>query len=245
MGLGSQLILWPDDFVEDLGRRGYRIIRFDNRDCGKSDPVTRQYLLRAMAADVEKLMDYLAIEDAHIVGASMGGMIAQLVAINHRTYVRSLCSIMSAPGPDIKSEPGVIDELLKTLPADKEEAIEHIAKQYDLIGSKSLKDEEHDSRRQFARESYDRGINTAGTVRQAKAILMTQDRTENLKTLEVPTLVVHGAEDSLINISCGQATADAVPNSTWLELEQMGHDLPRSLRPEIAEAIDVNAKRAR
>jgi pimeloyl-ACP methyl ester carboxylesterase len=265
MGLNSQLILWPDEFVRNLADRGYRVIRFDNRDCGLSTrldgvgplhpvlpmcwPVMLRrpaYFLSDMAADAAALLDRLDIEQAHIVGASMGGMIAQLIAINHGDKVRSLCSIMSSTGdPNVGGmHDGVMAELTKPTPEGRDEAIEHITNLYRVIGSKTLAAEEEPIRKAIATASYDRMFYPQGGWRQIGAILCQSNRTADLSELTVPTLVIHGHEDSLIDLSGGVATAEAVPESEFLHYHTMGHDLPQRLQPDIITAIAANARSA-
>ncbi|SDD35229.1 alpha/beta fold hydrolase [Actinokineospora iranica] len=256
MGLNSQLIAWPDDFVAALGDRGYRVIRFDNRDSGLSDkiestaadaePLAPAYYLRDMADDAVGLLDYLDIDQAHVVGASMGGMIAQLVAVNHADRVRSLCSIMSTTGAPLVGLPtfAAALALLAPVPTEPEAAIEHIAKVYDVIGSRTHRETESERRRQLARASYERMNYPAGARRQVAAIAHAGNRTADLEKLTMPVLVVHGGEDALITVSGGRATHKAIQHSTYLELDTMGHDMPSPLRAEIVTAIDANAKKA-
>ena len=256
MGLNSQLILWPQQLVDALGGNGYRVIRFDNRDCGLSDKIggtvpppsalQPAYLLKDMADDTAGLLDVLGIEQAHVVGASMGGMIAQLLAINHPAKVRSLCSIMSTTGAPFVgyADPKAIAALLEPTPEDPEEAVAHIAGIYAIIGSQTLAEEEAENRLAFARASYQRAFYPAGARRQLAAINAAANRTAQLRNLDVRTAVIHGAEDSLIHISGGRATADAIPDATFLEMPTMGHDLPQSLLERIAEEIVTNARAA-
>jgi len=259
MGLSSQLIAWPDDFVAALGEAGYRVIRFDNRDCGLSlkvdapdglfDPAP--YKLADMANDAAGLLDHLGIQEAHVVGASMGGMIAQYVAINHNQKVRSLCSIMSTTGA--LGVGGWTDEAFAAVTSrppntERDTVIEHITWVYRVIGSQTLAKEEEVSRKKLATASYDRMFWPKGGNLQVKAIVAPgQNRTAQLEALKdsrwVPTLVIHGAEDSLINISGGVATHNAVPDSEFLRIETMGHDLPKRHHQAILAAIHANAGR--
>lgn len=265
MGLGSQLIAWPQELVDDLVSRGFRVIRFDNRDCGLSThlkhltPCTLQqllpvpYILAGMADDTENLLgQLLGNAQAHVVGASMGGMIAQLLTLNHPTRVKSLCSIMSTTG-NLKvgqAEPGIIEKIMAPVPppGGRDEAITHIAGILALIGSKTYPLTPEEARRQAA-EAYDRAADNPsndgrGTRRQSCAILVAVDRTDRLKDVKVPTLVIHGNEDPLINISGGQATAAAVPGAVLKEVSGMGHDLPEHLWTDIADYIEENAEKA-
>ncbi|UGT62534.1 alpha/beta fold hydrolase [Nocardia asteroides] len=246
MGLSSQLIHWPQEIVDRLGER-YRVIRPDNRDSGltewKGDP--KQYFLRAIARDTVELLDHLGIDRAHVVGASMGGMVAQLLAIEHGSRVLSLCSIMSTPHVSIGMAEGeVLEELTKPLPEDRDEAIAQIAALYALIGSKTHADSERARRLDMATRSYDRAQHPQGSVRQVSAALMAPNRTEGLRGLRLPALVVHGGEDSLIEIAGGEATHAAIAGSTYLPLADMGHDLPQPLLARIATEIQANASRA-
>ncbi|MDI1461148.1 alpha/beta fold hydrolase [Catellatospora sp. KI3] len=262
MGLGSQLIAWPQDFVDDLTGRGYRVIRFDNRDSGLSekiepaagaietDPtINAAYQLTDMAADSVGLLDHLGIDRAHIVGASMGGMIAQTLAIHHPERVRTLCSIMSTTGAPFVGLPTLeaAAAVLAGTPAEREAAIAHIANVTRIIGSRTLEAEEREARLAGATAAYDRMFYPAGTKRQFGAITAAPNRTAALgefAKLGIPVLVVHGGEDSLINVSGGRATHNAVPGSELVVLDTMGHDLPASLRPQVLDAIDANAKKA-
>jgi pimeloyl-ACP methyl ester carboxylesterase len=261
MGLGSQLIAWPQDLVDDLVGRGYLVIRFDNRDCGLSqkldgvadnafvvdkEPKAAAYQLTDLAADAVGILDHLHIEQAHIVGASMGGMIAQIVAIDHPKKVRSLCSIMSTTGAPFVGLPTLEAAAAVTspTPADREHAIPHIANVMRIIGSRTHAETEQESRLALAEASYDRTFYPEGTRRQFAAIVAAANRTPQLGTLTVPALVIHGTEDSLINISGGRATHTAIPGSEFLQFDDMGHDLPQPLQARIAAAIDANADRA-
>jgi pimeloyl-ACP methyl ester carboxylesterase len=261
MGLSSQLIAWPQDLVDALGTRGFRVIRFDNRDCGLSDKIESKsydlmeaghsvkaaaYQLTDMAADAVGLLDHLKIRQAHIVGASMGGMIAQTIAIHHAHKVLSLCSIMSTTGAPFIGLPTLEAAIAVALPTppEREKAIPHIANVMRIIGSRTHEAEERPFRLKLATESYDRMFYPAGGQRQLAAILAAPDRTHDLGNVNVPTLVVHGSEDSLINISGGKATHIAVPNSTFLEVPTMGHDLPAVVRPEVIAEIEANARKA-
>jgi pimeloyl-ACP methyl ester carboxylesterase len=269
MGLSSQLIHWPDDFVADLGSRGYRVIRFDNRDSGLSDkfpgrlpafeppllpgklPWSGIYRLGDMADDAVGVLEFVLGPDepAHIVGASMGGMIAQLVAIHHKRKVLSLCSIMSTTGAlDVgRPTPEAYDAVTAPTPTERTKAIEHITWVTTVIGSKTYEESERPARLALAEKAFDRAFCPECGKRQSDAILLAGNRTLNLRQVTVPSLVVHGAEDSLIDISGGRATYDALKvkaDATWLPFDTMGHDLPQPLRGQIAEAIDTNAKKA-
>lgn len=260
MGLNSQLIHWPQQLVDKLKEK-YRVIRFDNRDSGLTrwrtgEPPADGYSLGDMADDAIQLLDHLGIDKADIVGASMGGMIAQRLAINYPARARSLCSIMSTTGNIWVgyAQPGVIAELIKEPPSDPEGAIDHVAALYDLIGSDTYAAEEAPRRRALAEAAYKRSLDSnggpahaGGGARQVGAILLAGDRTKELNALTLPTLVIHGNEDALIHISGGKATRDAIPGAVWLGdpekgVEGMGHDLPQPLLDTIAAGIVAHIK---
>lgn len=258
MGLNSQLIYWPQPLVDKIVEAGYRVIRFDNRDSGRTAWLPRPpnfgfgYTLANMAGDATRLLDHLEVGSAHIVGASMGGMITQRLAIDHPARVRTLCSIMSTTGDKTVggAEEGVYEELAKPLPSDPEEAIEQVYQLFKLIGSKTYAEEEEPNRRALARAGYERSLgHSGGGLRQVAAILGAPDRTEALKGLTVPALVIHGNEDSLINISGGHATYKAIPGAAWYGHPEngavgMGHDLPLPLLDGIAAGILAHLERA-
>lgn len=262
MGLGAQMILWDEAFCEMLAGRGLRVIRFDNRDMGRSthlrgapvpktwqlvtrDPRGASYTLSDMAADAAGLLAALGIDAAHIVGVSMGGMLAQLLAIEHPGRVRSLVSIMSTTGARRVGRPraSVARNMLRPAARDRAGYVaDHIAS-YRLIGSPGFAfEEEH--KRARAHRLFDRGINPAGSARQLAAIVTAPDRTERLRGVTVPATVIHGADDPLVNVSGGRATAEAIPGAELLVLDGMGHDLPRGLWPQIVDAIVATAARA-
>ncbi len=263
MGLGAQMTLWPTGFVSELLERGFRVIRFDNRDAGlssKSDgdppdvmaiyaqsmtgqPVEAPYSLSTMAADAVGLLDALDIAAAHVVGASMGGMIVQMMAIEHSDRVLSMTSIMSTTGAnDVgQPDPAAMTALLTPPPADRDGAIDATVKTAQVI-SGSLFDE--DDARARATEAYDRCFDPVGPAFQIAAIAATGDRTERLREVDVPTLVVHGREDPLVTLSGGEATAAAVPGADLLVLGQMGHDTPPIYWSQMADAIFGVAVRA-
>jgi pimeloyl-ACP methyl ester carboxylesterase len=258
MGLSSQLIAWPKQLVDDLAGRGFRVIRFDNRDCGLSThldgvPLNRipsemfrpPYFLTDMADDAESLLRHLGVDKAHVVGASMGGMIAQLLTVNHPVRVSSLCSIMSTTGNPFVGRPTPQAEaaVLEPVPTEREAAITHLVGVLEIIGSKTHPLPEEEARRQIG-EAYDRAFYPEGTARQSRAILAASNRTPDLRKVTVPTVVIHGGEDSLIDVSGGQATADAIPEATLKVFPHMGHDLPEHTWEEIAQLIDENTKRA-
>jgi pimeloyl-ACP methyl ester carboxylesterase len=258
MGLGSQMLLWDDQFCEQLASRGFRVIRFDNRDIGRSTQLrgakipTRwqllrrsargaAYMLEDLAADCVGLLDALEIGAAHIVGASMGGMIAQLVAIEHPDRVLSLVSIMSTTGnPRVgKPQPRMMMMLMRKGKREREAYIEDHIETYRAIGSQQY-DFEEEYKRERAGRLYERGVYPAGSARQLGAIVSAPDRTEALAGVRAPTTVIHGDADPLVDVSGGRATADAIPGARLVILPGMGHDLPRALWPEIIDAIVAN-----
>lgn len=264
MGLGAQLTGWDDEFIAGFVRRGFQTIRFDNRDVGLStkwpegqsmgpllfqamqgQPVQAPYALTELAADAEGLLDALAIASCHVVGVSMGGMIAQLLALRAPQRVRSLTSIMSTtndrglPPP----EPHILPTLLSAPSGDRQARIEHLVGFFRTIGSPPpLFDEAHIRGR--VTRSYDRCYHPAGIARQMLAILQTPGRREALKSLPVPTLVIHGDRDPLVPLGCGEATAAAIPGARLLVLPGMGHDLPPALWPQMSDAISEHARAA-
>jgi pimeloyl-ACP methyl ester carboxylesterase len=262
MGLATQMIAWHDDFCAELAGHGFHVVRFDNRDVGRSTamrdlpaPTLRQLALRSkkaagytlsdMAGDAVGLLDHLGIQRAHVVGASMGGMIAQTIAIEHPDRVLSLCSIMSNTGARWSGQPKLATYrvLLGTPPKDRDKFIEHVLKTYRVIGSPGF-DRDEDDLRDLAGRSYDRGRNPAGSGRQLAAITASGDRSSRLRSISAPTVVVHGTKDRLVNPSGGRATAKAIPGARLVRIEGMGHDLPRGAWPQIIGAIVENAARA-
>lgn len=262
MGLATQMIAWDEEFCALLAERGFRVIRFDNRDIGRSTKLrdagvaghldlligrrgTAPYFLRDMAADTFGLMDHLGIDSAHLVGASMGGMIAQTAAIEHPERVRSLTSIMSTTGSRRVGHPSyrTFGLLLGARPRERQEMIERVVKTFKVIGSPGYPFEEEHVR-ELAGRSYDRGHSAAGIARQMHAITASGDRTPRLRELDLPALVIHGKNDILVHPSGGRATAKAIPGARLRMIEGMGHDLPRALWPIFTEEIATNAARA-
>jgi pimeloyl-ACP methyl ester carboxylesterase len=261
MGLATQMIAWRDEFCADLASRGFFVIRFDNRDVGRStmldhlpvptrgqllrrDKRAASYTLEDMALDVLGLLDHLEIERAHVVGASMGAMIAQTVAAKHPDRVLSLVSIMGSTGSRLSGQPTLraSKALLGVPPRDRDGYVEHTVKTFTLIGSPGFERDEDELRR-FAERTFDRGRNPAASARQLAAINASGNRTPLLRRLTVPALVIHGDADTLVRPSGGRATAKAIPGSTLLEIPGMGHDLPRDAWPQIVGAIAANAAR--
>jgi pimeloyl-ACP methyl ester carboxylesterase len=264
MGLGAQMVSWDIDFCEALVGRGFFVIRFDNRDVGLStkvatdepdlltavtsalggDEVHAPYLLSDMARDAWGLLDHLGIERAHIVGASMGGMIVQSMAIQHPERVLSLTSIMSMTGeqPYGTPKPEVIPVLLETAPAERDANIAHNVKTSRVISSPEFFDEDRARRR--AELAFDRCYYPRGIGNQLLAILASGSRDEELRKLDLPTLVIHGTEDPLVTPSGGEHTAEVLRGSELLMFEGMGHDLPAHYWSQIIDAICSVAARA-
>jgi pimeloyl-ACP methyl ester carboxylesterase len=258
MGLSTQMIAWHDDFCGQLAERGFHVTRFDNRDVGRSThmdfrpPTTRQlitrrfsdrqYHLSDMADDAAGLLRNLDLAPAHVVGASMGGMIAQTLAGMHPELVRSLTSIMSTTGSrrSGRPAPSVYKYLLRPPPRDREAYIERSAEIFGVVGSPGF-EQDLDYVRDRAGRSYDRGHSLAGGGRQLGAILASGDRTRRLREIRVPTLVLHGTRDRLVNVSGGRATARAIPGAKLRLIEGMGHDLPRGAWPQLIDAIAAHA----
>jgi pimeloyl-ACP methyl ester carboxylesterase len=262
MGLGTQMIGWPDAFCERLAGRGFHVIRYDNRDIGRSThlswlraPTLKQLLLRDksaaaysladMAADGIGVLDHLGIARAHVAGASMGGMIAQTMAARFPDRVLSLASIMSNTGHRWKGMPGLrVYPLFVRRPAvNREGVIESTVSTFRLIRSPGFPFHEEELRR-LARLSYDRGYNPAGTERQLAAILTAGDRVEELRRIVAPTVVIHGTRDRMVRPSGGRETAKAIAGARLLEIEGMGHDLPVGVWDRIIDAVVSNAERA-
>jgi pimeloyl-ACP methyl ester carboxylesterase len=261
-GIGAQMIYWPEGLCELLAESGYRVIRFDNRDAGHSTkldgrrapPLRRvlegdhsgvPYLLQDMAADSVGLLGVLGIERAHVVGASMGGMIAQRVAIDFPERVLSLASIMSTTGDRAVGQATADGTrvLLTPPPPERSAYIDWFVAARRVIGSADhLFDE--DATRRLAGRAYDRGVFSAGTMRQFAAILASPDRTPELAAIAAPTVVIHGERDALIGISGGRATAAAIPGAELVVIEDMGHDLPAGAWEAIADALIANFERA-
>ncbi|MGB0385914.1 MAG: alpha/beta fold hydrolase [Ardenticatenaceae bacterium] len=259
MGLGAQMIVWDEEFCKELAAEGYWVIRFDNRDIGLSTKFTKAgvpntmalmqgqavkvpYLLSDMANDAVGLLDALGIEQAHVVGASMGGMIVQMMAIDHPLRLRTLTSIMSTTGnPNLPpANPAVLGALFQPAPSDREGYLQHsLATSRLFAGSGFPFDEERALKR--AARAYERGLNPAGTARQLAAVIASGSRKEALKNLTTPTLVIHGDADPLVPLEGGIDTAEAIPDAELLIIEGMGHSLPLETWPQIVGAITRHA----
>ena len=258
MGLGTQMIGWPDEFCLQLAERGFHVVRFDNRDIGRSTHVTAPpptrgqilsrridpvpYTLADMAGDAAGLMHKLGIAPAHVVGASMGGMIAQTLAARQPETVRSLVSIMSTTGNRWKGQPafGIYRYLLRQAPEERDAFIAYTTRVFEAIGSRGLPFDRDRVRDMIAR-SYDRGRDPAGPSRQLAAIIASGDRTAELRTIGAPTLVIHGSKDRMVARSGATATARAIPGARLMIVEGMGHDLPEAAWPQLVDAISAHA----
>lgn len=258
-GLGMQMIGWDDAWCQGLADRGYWVIRYDNRDVGLStkfdaagipnlpalmqgQKVAVPYLLDDMALDAVALLDALEIAAAHIVGISMGGMIAQAVAINHPERVLTLTSIMSTTGdPSLPPPTPEAGQFLMTpAPTEREAYLEHSLKvSHILAGSGFPFDEER--ARDYAGRAYDRGLNPAGFGRQLAAVLASGSRKSALQSVNIPTLVIHGAADPLIPVEGGKDTAASIPGAKLIIIAGMGHNLPLEVWSQMLDAISAHA----
>ena len=263
MGLGGPMTWWNPDFCRMLADNGFYVIRFDNRDVGRStllpDRVTRRTILRAfgglkvrapytlsdMAADGFALLDHLGIGPAHVVGISMGGMIVQTMALDNPTRVLSLTSIMSTTGRRSVGwqDPRLLPMLWARRKTSREAYVATSARLWRMIGS-PLYPDTTEAVRERAGETYDRGVSAEGVARQTLAILSQPDRSRHLRSLRIPTLVIHGLADRMVHVSGGRATSHAVPGAELLLVPGMGHDLPIPLHETFVEAIRRTADRA-
>ncbi len=264
MGLGGQLVDWPEEFVDLFVDRGYQAIRFDNRDIGLSsrtshEPPTQRQLTRSfvtrraldwdgytlvdMAGDAAGLLDQLGIPSAHVVGMSMGGMIAQELAIGHATKVRSLCSIMSNTGDrrNGRISARLTAKLARRPAPSRATAVDESVNLFKLISGPHFNPAQF---RILAKAAYQRSFDPVGVARQTAAIAASRDRTPLLAGVKAPTLVIHGLVDPLVQPDGGTTTANAIPGSRLLAFGDMGHDLPRPRWQEMADAIIVNCQRS-
>lgn len=262
-GLNGQLTAWDDDFINAFVDRGFFVVRFDNREVGLSTQTERRvdvvrsmravalgtnadvpFRLTDMAGDAIAVLDDLGVERAHLFGVSLGGMIAQTVAIEHPSRVSSLTSVMSTTGEEGvgQSRPDVLAQLMTAVPADRDEAIDHRIQLYRTIGSPDHFEEDRVRARET--EAYDRSFAPRGAGLQMLATMASGDRREGLAALCVPTLVIHGDRDPLIDVSGGRRTAELVPGAELLVLDGMGHDLPTYFWPVIVEGVTRLAARA-
>jgi pimeloyl-ACP methyl ester carboxylesterase len=247
MGLGAQMIFWDDAFCRELAGRRLHVVRFDNRDCGLSShfpdkgipdvlqavttalsggKVDSPYSLADMAADAVALLDGLGIARSHVVGASMGGMIAQSIAIDHPERVLSLTSIMSTTGnPELPpAKPEALAVLLTPTPSDRAQFLDHMVQSFRTIGSPGF-------------ELDEEGFRDRVVARQLVAALADGNRKPRLGSVRAPTLVIHGKQDPLVPLEAGMDTADGIPGARLLVIDGMGHDLPRGAWPQIIDAI--------
>lgn len=261
MGLGMQMLGWDEGFCELLASEGYRVIRYDNRDTGHSTKLRGRVNLRAgmlgmtgsavytldeMALDAAGLLDHLELESAHVVGASMGGMIGQKLAVRQPERVRSLCSIMSGTGGrsiQTVPRPAALKLLLRTPAGSRDSYIEDWIDTLRVIGSPGYPRDEG-RLRELAGISYDRSFHPAGTARQMMAVMASGNRTAELRKIAAPTLVIHGAADPLVPKRAGRDVAEAVQGARYEEIEGMGHDLPPALWERLVSLIAANAARA-
>jgi pimeloyl-ACP methyl ester carboxylesterase len=262
MGLGTQMLGWHEDFCTDLAARGFHVIRYDNRDIGRSTILTAapvpslgqivrrdkraaSYTLAEMAADGVGLLDHLGIERAHLVGVSMGGMIAQTIAARRPDRVLTLTSIMSSTGSRWRGQPALrtYRQFLRPVSSDRATYIAQTAALFDIIGSPGF-EHDPDALHDLLGRMYDRGHDPGSVTRQLAAILASGDRTAELRRITAPTLVIHGTKDRLVSKSGGRATARAIPGARLLMIEGMGHDLPRGAWPQLIAAIVENTGRA-
>jgi pimeloyl-ACP methyl ester carboxylesterase len=262
MGLSAQMILWDDEFCEQLADRGFFVIRFDNRDIGRStilreapiptrwqlfvrDKRAAAYTLDDMADDAIGLLDAVGIERAHVVGVSMGGMIAQLVAIRHSKRVLSLVSIMSTTGNRRvgRPHPRLLPHLLRRAQTNREGYIADFIATYALIGGRGFPRDPELSRSTAGR-AFERGIHPAGSARQLAAIVTAPDRTPELRRIDLPATVIHGADDRLVAPSGGRATADAIPGARFVQIDGMGHDLPPEIWDQVIGEIVATTERS-
>jgi pimeloyl-ACP methyl ester carboxylesterase len=257
MGLSAPLTWWDDDLCQRLADQGFRVIRFDNRDCGRSSKLTGQarirdtlrgrapYTLTDMAEDTAALVERLELDRVHVVGASMGAMIGQILAIRRPDLVASLTSIMSTTGNRKVGHPSLrgVPALFSTAPQERDAYIEHHLRLFRRIGSRGFALDEPRARRRAAL-TFDRGLNPAGTTRQRAAVMAAKDRTSALRQLALPTAVIHGTRDPMVSVSGGIATARAITGSELVLIDGMGHNLPSELFPRFADVITRTAARA-
>jgi pimeloyl-ACP methyl ester carboxylesterase len=264
MGLSGPMLWWHPAFCEQLAQRGFFVIRFDNRDIGRSSKLpgrrvrrsdavrafmrggsgTPPYTLSDMATDAIGLLDHLGVHRAHVTGVSMGGMIAQTMAIEHPGRVLSLVSIMSTTGRRIVGwqDPRIFPLLLRPRAVDRADYVRQSMAVWRLIGSPGFSTPAAEERA-LAEATYDRGLSPDGVFRQMQAILAQPDRTAALRALTVPALVIHGLSDRMVHVSGGRATAAAIPGCELLLIPGMGHDMPPDLWPTFIDGIVRTARR--
>ena len=266
MGLGAQLVLWEEEFCTELVERGHYVIRYDNRDVGLSTKLEHAgapsfleamqaaaagrkaevaYTLDEMADDAAALLEALELESAHVVGASMGGMIGQTLVLRHPERVRSLTSIMSTTGnPDLApAHPDALGALMQPRVKERDGAIEQAVSLQRMIGGTGFPFDEERARRVAAR-SYDRSFYPVGVARQIAAVMASGNRAPLLASVKAPTLVIHGDADPLVPIEGGRDTAQAIPGAELLVIEGMGHEMPPPVWPRIIDAISEHTEKA-
>ncbi|MGQ0464016.1 MAG: alpha/beta fold hydrolase [Sporichthyaceae bacterium] len=261
MGLGGPMIWWDDEFCDRLVERGFRVVRFDNRDTGRSasregvgrvaksyfnrDPHLA-YTLEDMAADTVGLLDHLGIDSAHVVGVSMGGMIAQTLVVAYPQRVRSLTSIMSTTGNKRVGwvAPRILRHMFDKWPPGEEAYVNRSVEGFGRIATQRYLAANTERQADRARRTYARGLNPAGTMRQLAAIVAAPDRTPALRSVRVPTIVIHGTADPLVHVSGGRATARAIPGAELVLVPGLGHDMPIQLWPVFLDGIERTARRA-
>jgi pimeloyl-ACP methyl ester carboxylesterase len=259
MGLGAPMTYWEPSFCAELAAPGYRVVRFDNRDVGQStvlrdlgvpdvltmmarrmagETVEAPYTLSDMARDTVGLLDALEVERAHLVGASLGGMISQTVAIEHPERVASLTAIMSSTGDASlpTGDPEVLQVLFMPAPREREALIEHRVRAWRAIAGPRMPFDEARARR-LATAAIDRGVSLGGFVRQLAAIVASGSRRERLRDVKSRTLVLHGTDDPLIPVECGRDIARYVPGARLVEIDRMGHDMPPAVWPTLLTEI--------
>lgn len=266
MGLGRQMIVWDEEFCNQFAGQGLYVIRFDNRDVGLSSKIYKDevpnvmgvsdalqrgetakvpYTLDDMADDSIGLLDALGIERAHVCGVSMGGMIAQIMAMRNPSRVWSLISMLSSTGdPDLPTaKPEVIALLMAPRPDKRDAYVEHMVNVFRTLAGPKIPIDEKLTRRLVER-SYDRCYYPQGVAYHWAAVMAAGDRTQALKSISAPTLVIHGSDDPLIPVECGKATTEAVPGAELLIIEGLGHSIPREARPRLMNAIVAHIKKA-
>ncbi len=263
MGLGGPMNWWDPDLCTMLVEAGFHVVRFDNRDTGRSSRirgrVTRRHLIQAtvgrvgrapytlsdMAADVFGLMDHLGWQTAHVAGVSMGGMIVQTMAIDQPARVRSLTSIMSTLGKRSVGwqHPSLLPKMIAKRTPGREAYVATSAKMWEIIGSPGFPRDEEKARAR-AEETFDRGVSASGVMRQMLAIINQPNRSSRLASLRVPAAIVHGSADKMVHVSGGRATARAIPGAELLVIDGMGHDIPRDLYETLTDIIRRTADRA-
>lgn len=264
MGIGAQRVFWDDALCEQFVAAGFRVVRFDHRDIGESSrvdapvpdprkallrrmvgaPVQAPYTLSHMAGDVAGLIEQLGFGSAHVVGVSLGGMVAQHLAIERPERVRSLTSIMSSPGGRrYLPKPSALRALFSPAPKTAIEAGLHAERVFTVLGSTAWP-VDAERLREIGALAYTRGMSPRGFLRHFAAVLASGDRKAKLRDVKAPTLVIHGSCDPMFPLRAGRDLANLVPDATWLPIAGMGHDLPRPLWPTLVAAIKRHAERA-